>query len=66
MTRIIYGRAKANNVSVGTNKLIILSNDLTRKEFIILFLLLIISLIFGLFPHLIIEGVALPISTYMI
>ena len=66
VTRIIYGRAKANNVTAGSNKLIILSNDLTRKEFIILFLLLIISLIFGLFPHLIIEGVALPISTYMI
>lgn len=76
VTRIIYGRAKANNVltevnekkenkqsgSWGLGSLVILSNDLTRKEFIILLLLLLISLIFGLFPHLIIEGITLPIS----
>lgn len=66
ITRIVYGKAKANIVDKSgdnpSSNIIILSNDLTRKEFLILFVLLSLTLILGLFPNLVLEGIYFPLS----
>ena len=56
ITRILYGRVKPNLGSI------VVSNDVTRKEAYILGLLLIISLLLGLYPKILFEGLNLPIS----
>jgi NADH-ubiquinone oxidoreductase chain 4 len=63
ITRILYGLPKANHFF--SSHIFIFSNDLYYKEFFLLSILFLLSLIFGLFPSFLISPLILSLSSLL-